>query len=129
MFFVFLRIRRPPRSTRTDTLFPYTTLCRSEVAAKDVDVDLEALVGRLRWRIPVGDDDAAEGVGRGERHEGHRIQRGAPQIGIDADAAVAAAGVGALVVFAAEGEAVVAEDRAARFLVLLRRLDRKSPRL
>src|SRR3546814_14252389 len=26
---VFLRIRRPPRSTRTDTLFPYTTLFRS----------------------------------------------------------------------------------------------------
>src|SRR3546814_11646574 len=26
----FLMIRRPPRSTRTDTLFPYTTLCRSE---------------------------------------------------------------------------------------------------
>src|SRR3546814_15782283 len=25
----FLIIRRPPRSTRTDTLFPYTTLCRS----------------------------------------------------------------------------------------------------
>src|SRR3546814_4179870 len=24
-------IRRPPRSTRTDTLFPYTTLCRSAV--------------------------------------------------------------------------------------------------
>src|SRR3546814_14334696 len=29
MFFVFLMIRRPPRSTRTDTLFPYTTLFRS----------------------------------------------------------------------------------------------------
>src|SRR3546814_17530 len=29
-FFVFfLRLRRPPRSTRTDTLFPYTTLFRS----------------------------------------------------------------------------------------------------
>src|SRR3546814_7856742 len=36
-------IRRPPRSTRTDTLFPYTTLCRSaadlvsgfELAASD----------------------------------------------------------------------------------------------
>src|SRR3546814_11283881 len=27
--FFFLMIRRPPRSTRTDTLFPYTTLCRS----------------------------------------------------------------------------------------------------
>src|SRR3546814_9398435 len=31
MFF-FLMIRRPPRSTRTDTLFPYTTLFRSIVA-------------------------------------------------------------------------------------------------
>src|SRR3546814_18909413 len=29
MFF-FLMIRRPPRSTRTDTLFPYTTLFRSD---------------------------------------------------------------------------------------------------
>src|SRR3546814_20854578 len=29
MCFFFLRIRRPPRSTRTDTLFPYTTLFRS----------------------------------------------------------------------------------------------------
>src|SRR3546814_12145719 len=27
--FFFLVIRRPPRSTRTDTLFPYTTLFRS----------------------------------------------------------------------------------------------------
>src|SRR3546814_976399 len=27
--FFFLMIRRPPRSTRTDTLFPYTTLVRS----------------------------------------------------------------------------------------------------
>src|SRR3546814_2804209 len=29
MLFFFLMIRRPPRSTRTDTLFPYTTLFRS----------------------------------------------------------------------------------------------------
>src|SRR3546814_18965075 len=29
MFFFFLMIRRPPRSTRTYTLFPYTTLFRS----------------------------------------------------------------------------------------------------
>src|SRR3546814_3952660 len=34
-FFFFLMIRRPPRSTRTDTLFPYTTLFRS-VAAPSV---------------------------------------------------------------------------------------------
>src|SRR3546814_6405415 len=30
MFVFFLMIRRPPRSTRTDTLFPYTTLFRSQ---------------------------------------------------------------------------------------------------
>src|SRR3546814_14777099 len=29
LLFFFLMIRRPPRSTRTDTLFPYTTLFRS----------------------------------------------------------------------------------------------------
>src|SRR3546814_2266835 len=29
MLFVFLIIRQPPRSPRTDTLFPYTTLFRS----------------------------------------------------------------------------------------------------
>src|SRR3546814_14973751 len=32
-FFFFLMIRRPPRSTRTDTLFPYTTLFRSAGSA------------------------------------------------------------------------------------------------
>src|SRR3546814_10583256 len=31
VLFFFLMIRRPPRSTRTDTLFPYTTLFRSLV--------------------------------------------------------------------------------------------------
>src|SRR3546814_18950393 len=30
-------IRRPPRSTRTDTLFPYTTLCRSAVESRSGD--------------------------------------------------------------------------------------------
>src|SRR3546814_11714292 len=29
VLFLFLMIRRPPRSNRTDTLFPYTTLFRS----------------------------------------------------------------------------------------------------
>src|SRR3546814_12042944 len=33
LFFFFLMIRRPPRSTRTDTLFPYTTLFRSDQKA------------------------------------------------------------------------------------------------
>src|SRR3546814_6673914 len=29
-------IRRPPRSTRTDTLFPYTTLFRSDLSAQRI---------------------------------------------------------------------------------------------
>src|SRR3546814_7851392 len=32
--FFFLMIRRPPRSTRTDTLFPYTTLFRSRTVLR-----------------------------------------------------------------------------------------------
>src|SRR3546814_13040337 len=36
----FLMVRRPPRSTRTDTLFPYTTLFRSGAA------DVGRLAGR-----------------------------------------------------------------------------------
>src|SRR3546814_14510318 len=53
----FLKIRRPPRSTRTDTLFPYTTLFRSHVGIGDVAHDqveaaradrLDQLRGQLR---------------------------------------------------------------------------------
>src|SRR3546814_9790393 len=49
-------IRRPPRSTRTDTLFPYTTLFRSAFLlglphqlghdAVDLDVQVRGFVGR-----------------------------------------------------------------------------------
>src|SRR3546814_2347402 len=41
-------IRRPPRSTRTDTLFPYTTLFRSEAQAGSVDGDLVRRDARRR---------------------------------------------------------------------------------
>src|SRR3546814_8255478 len=47
--FFLLMIRRPPRSTRTDTLFPYTTLFRSAVfprARRLVHLRLEAAVER-----------------------------------------------------------------------------------
>src|SRR3546814_18360498 len=37
MSFFFLMIRRPPRSTRTDTLFPYTTLFRSEALVRRIE--------------------------------------------------------------------------------------------
>src|SRR3546814_10000315 len=44
--FFFLMIRRPPRSTRTDTLFPYTTLFRSMVVQSGNDAAI-ALAGHV----------------------------------------------------------------------------------
>src|SRR3546814_18565629 len=38
-------IRQPPRSTRTDTLFPYTTLCRSARSLKCVLIRLAEIAG------------------------------------------------------------------------------------
>src|SRR3546814_6040415 len=38
LFIFFLMIRRPPRSTRTDTLFPYTTLFRSKVPREGSEI-------------------------------------------------------------------------------------------
>src|SRR3546814_17731820 len=43
-FFFFLMIRRPPRSKRTDTLFPYTTLFRSAISRQENA--LSVLTGR-----------------------------------------------------------------------------------
>src|SRR3546814_12813598 len=40
-------IRRPPRSTRTDTLFPYTTLFRSEAATRLAEFPMLGHAGRI----------------------------------------------------------------------------------
>src|SRR3546814_7595915 len=42
---MFLMLRRPPRATRTDTLFPYTTLFRS--APEQVDQVILGCVGQV----------------------------------------------------------------------------------
>src|SRR3546814_6806052 len=74
-------IRRPPRSTRTDTLFPYTTLFRSRRGdrAGDGTVIGHRPVGSRhldaaasRDRLVVGDDRVVggdrDGVARSEEH-------------------------------------------------------------
>src|SRR3546814_13962297 len=73
----FLRIRRPPRSTRTDTLFPYTTLFRSLVAheaePRDLSEELRAIAARharLESRLfEIGGSvhDPARQAGHGDR--------------------------------------------------------------
>src|SRR3546814_11092988 len=45
VLFFFLMIRRPPRSTRTDTLFPYTTLFRSCNDSGPFRVELGLIIG------------------------------------------------------------------------------------
>src|SRR3546814_2195645 len=50
-------IRRPPRSTRTDTLFPYTTLFRSvgkTVVSSSMIDRVAARLGRRLVEVPVG---------------------------------------------------------------------------
>src|SRR3546814_15255663 len=76
-------IRRPPRATRTDTLFPYTTLFRSveEIAAPQQAVAVEVddgqrLVQRLRM---VADDEqqlAVDLVGPALDHAGREQEEG-----------------------------------------------------
>src|SRR3546814_16363364 len=90
MCFFFLMIRRPPRSTRTDTLFPYTTLFRSgDFSALDRDVevlpDKHALAGKVEVAHSLaGHGDSSLGKGRdGPRSMAapRRIARGPPLSG------------------------------------------------
>src|SRR3546814_17726289 len=46
-YIFFLMIRRPPRSTRTDTLFPYTTLVRSLASLQEADGPAGKLKGQI----------------------------------------------------------------------------------
>src|SRR3546814_6029596 len=88
----FLMIRRPPRSTRTDTLFPYTTLFRSQEA-------LELGVHRK----------GARGGGRGEPRPPHR-GTGAPR---PAGGRLEAAAGGRIAAFAAGRPRSAVQDRTA----------------
>src|SRR3546814_20205304 len=69
-------IRRPPRSTRTDTLFPYTTLfrsCRVHADAADVLHDAKAKRIRIETAILAGIEHGLMrhiGMGLQELHEG-----------------------------------------------------------
>src|SRR3546814_20579950 len=72
--FFFLMIRRPPRSTRTDTLFPYTTLFRSAVRRRtsvfiaDPQFDAGQRFAAGRWKsrgnFNAGREDAGAAYGK-----------------------------------------------------------------
>src|SRR3546814_15628883 len=75
LFVFFLMIRRPPRSTRTDTLFPYTTLFRSlqeSIATGDpyaMEYRIDHPERGVRWIAGRGDWDVrSDDAIRSEEH-------------------------------------------------------------
>src|SRR3546814_17155199 len=83
-------IRRPPRSTRTDTLFPYTTLFRSLIGIGDAgNPDLDA-VPEL---APVGEADGGESALKADDavQFPDRIETGGCHVGESAAPPIAAA--------------------------------------
>src|SRR3546814_1173615 len=61
-------IRRPPRSTRTDTLFPYTTLFRSAHIRLFAVSEEETTPLYRFFRAMLNFSDAAETIERSEEH-------------------------------------------------------------
>src|SRR3546814_10162460 len=61
----FLMIRRPPRSTRTDTLFPYTTLFRSPLRRAGIDT---LILGCTHYPLLTGVIQYVMGDERSEEH-------------------------------------------------------------
>src|SRR3546814_4395613 len=129
-------LRRPPRSTRTDTLFPYTTLFRSDAIAvgaalavgggagqDDVGLDrAEGLVveaaGPHRRRRHVGDHDVR--LGHQLAGDGRAVGRG----GVECDRPLVPVALEEVAPLAAGGHGL---DPAV--LAALALLDRKSTRL
>src|SRR3546814_14761727 len=65
----FLMIRRPPISTRTDTLFPYTTLCRSLPAyASGGAAGMDVVAAETLTLRPGARHAVATGFARSEEH-------------------------------------------------------------
>src|SRR3546814_1848545 len=88
LFYFFLTIRRQPRSTRTDTSFPYTTLFRSRrrIAQRVVDEVAQRRHGQRgrhsRYRLTTAsshDNDPAVGLRAAGRHRLlHNLRGGDP---------------------------------------------------
>src|SRR3546814_9365144 len=88
LIFFFLMIRRPPRSTRTDTLSPYTTLFRShrmvefhgKTTLSEIDAKRVAAAHQLvseGWREPLTVAEIARrsGLGKAKLTQGFREMR------------------------------------------------------
>src|SRR3546814_12455299 len=84
LLFFFLMFRRPPRSTRTATLFPYTTLFRAAPSAAHHAVDLRLVQG-VGGAVDDRRGDVDEAVQLARDRRDARLQRGL-LAGLDQDA-------------------------------------------
>src|SRR3546814_1149551 len=72
-------IRRPPRSTRTDTLFPYTTLFRSPARARCLEFE-PASLDRIGERETDGEGNCRVERDADRGHEQHQEKLGLPVV-------------------------------------------------
>src|SRR3546814_14886002 len=115
-------IRRPPRSTRTDTLFPYTTLFRSRVTAAELALE-QAQARSVAARDLLASYWGGDGQGL-EIAGGIERPTGVPSALAGADADVREAAIAR-----ASAEAVLEQSRATQDYTVgggLRFIDRKS---
>src|SRR3546814_5027742 len=94
--FFFLMIRRPPRSTRTDTLLPYTTLFRSNSEQKNAFCMPGGKVAVYTGILPVCKTDAGIATVMGHEiahavahHGGERMSQSMAAMGVQLAANVA----------------------------------------
>src|SRR3546814_1568812 len=83
-------IRRPPRSTRTDTLFPYTTLFRSETAERRRgerlatgfrQLEREVELGGILFGAAVEQRQPAVAMAEKTQHRCHAVEIGLQKCG------------------------------------------------
>src|SRR3546814_14741031 len=86
-WFFFLMIRRPPRSTRTDTLFPDTTLFRSEacrergvILASHDDATLEHVEEAAAQGVRVAEFPTTSIAAKASKEAGMAVLMGAPNV-------------------------------------------------
>src|SRR3546814_4720311 len=89
----FLMMQRPPRSTRTDALFPYTTLFRSQLDQMGASLGAaEPLAHRAAPAAAYAEADQALEVGRDVRADrerpavGHRLDGDHGHVAVDGQA-------------------------------------------
>src|SRR3546814_1578660 len=79
-FFFFLMIPRPPRSTRTDTLFPYTTLFRSRPSTVSLPFPPKLVLDTMSESRPAASDPGDGRVTAGRRLHLGRYLEAADQV-------------------------------------------------